>query len=147
MRWAFRKRKSSGTVVGRSGGYSRAMIGLEAFLDGFTGAGLFGPLRRPGAPTEFMDSRTVEEYLESSEFEETLKQFGYQGQRSGPKGRRSSMIVEPGDDARAAERVVALLEKYAVRFDPVDRITFYSELVRRLVTLRAKLEAQMRADD
>jgi hypothetical protein len=45
---------------------------------------------------------------------------------------RNSMIVEPGYDARAAERVVALITKYAVRFDPVDRITFYSGIVRRL---------------
>jgi hypothetical protein len=37
-----------------------------------------------------------------------------------------------GDDARAAERVVALITRYAVRFDPVDRITFYSELVRSI---------------
>jgi hypothetical protein len=33
-------------------------------------------------------------------------------------------LVEPGDDARDAERIVGLIEKYAVRFDPVDRITF-----------------------
>jgi hypothetical protein len=39
-------------------------------------------------------------------------------------------LVEPGDDARAAERVVALITRYAVRFDPVDRITFYSGIVR-----------------
>ena len=31
-------------------------------------------------------------------------------------------VVEPGDDARAAERVVTLITRYAVRFDPVDRI-------------------------
>jgi len=35
-------------------------------------------------------------------------------------------IIEPGDDSRAAERVVALIAKFAHRFDPVDRITFYS---------------------
>jgi hypothetical protein len=35
-------------------------------------------------------------------------------------------VVEPGDDARAAERVVTLITRYAVRFDPVDRIAFYS---------------------
>jgi hypothetical protein len=46
------------------------------------------------------------------------------------------MIVKPGDDARTAERVVALLTKYAVRFDPVDRITFYSGIVRRLAPIR-----------
>jgi hypothetical protein len=56
-------------------------------------------------------------------------------------------IIEPGDDARAAERIVALIEKYAVRFDPVDRITFYSGIVRRLAPIRAELQAQMRADD
>jgi hypothetical protein len=56
-------------------------------------------------------------------------------------------IIEPGDDVRAAERVVALIEKYAVRFDPVDRITFYSGLVRRLAPIRAELQAQMRSDD
>jgi hypothetical protein len=60
---------------------------------------------------------------------------------------RNSMIVEPGDDARTAERVVALITKYAVRFDPVDRITFYSGIVRGLAPIRAELQAQMRADD
>jgi hypothetical protein len=55
-------------------------------------------------------------------------------------------IIEPGDDVRAAERVVALIEKYAVRFDPVDRITFYSRLVDRLAPVRAKLQTQMRDD-
>ena len=60
---------------------------------------------------------------------------------------RNSMIVEPGDDARTAERVVALITKYAVRFDPVDRITFYSGIVRRLAPIRAELQAQMRPDD
>jgi hypothetical protein len=55
-------------------------------------------------------------------------------------------IIEPGDDLRAAERVVALVEKYAVRFDPVDRITFYSALVRRLAPIRAELQAQMSDD-
>ena len=56
-------------------------------------------------------------------------------------------LVEPGDDARAAERVVALITRYAVRFDPVDRITFYSGIVRGLAPIRAEPQAQMRADD
>ncbi len=43
-------------------------------------------------------------------------------------------FVEPGDDARAAERVVALITRYAVRFDPVDR-TFYSGVVRGLAPI------------
>jgi hypothetical protein len=44
-------------------------------MQGITGAGLFTRLRRPGAPTEFIDSRTVEEYLESREFEESLVKY------------------------------------------------------------------------
>jgi hypothetical protein len=56
-------------------------------------------------------------------------------------------LVEPGDDARAAERVVALITRCAVRFDPADRITFYSGIVRGLAPIRAALQAQMRADD
>jgi hypothetical protein len=48
---------------------------------------------------------------------------------------------------RAAEIVVDLITMYAVRFDPVDRLTFYSELVRRLVSIKTELEAQMREDD
>jgi hypothetical protein len=59
-------------------------------MQGCTGAGLFGPLRRPGAPTEFIDSRTVEEYLASGEFEETLERLGYDypvyRRRTRPKG-------------------------------------------------------------
>jgi hypothetical protein len=57
------------------------------------------------------------------------------------------MIVKPGDDARAAEHVVALLTKYAVRFDPVDRFTFYSGIVRQLAPIRAELQAQILGDD
>jgi hypothetical protein len=45
---------------------------FDAFMDGVTCAGLFDKLRRAGAPTEIIDSRTVEEYLASGEFEETL---------------------------------------------------------------------------
>jgi hypothetical protein len=56
-------------------------------------------------------------------------------------------LVEPGDDARAAERVVALITRCAVPFDPADRITFYSGIVRGLAPIRAVLQAQMRADD
>ena len=48
-------------------------------------------------------------------------------------------FVEPGDDALAAERVVALITRYAVRFDPVDRVTFYSGIVRGLAPIRAEL--------
>jgi hypothetical protein len=46
-----------------------------------------------------------------------------------------------------ALRVVALITKYAIRFDPVDRITFYSRIIRRLAPIGTGLQAQMRADD
>lgn len=36
---------------------------------------MFGKLRRPGAPTEFIDSRTVEEYIESGNFAATLSRY------------------------------------------------------------------------
>ena len=48
-------------------------IFLESFLDGATLTGLFGKLRRPGAPTELIDSRTVEEFIASGDFERILK--------------------------------------------------------------------------
>lgn len=56
-------------------------------------------------------------------------------------------LVQPRDDARAAERVVALITRYAVRFDPVIAITFYSAIVRSLAPIRADLAAQIRPDD
>jgi hypothetical protein len=51
------------------------------------------------------------------------------------------------DDVRAAERVVALITRYVVRFDRVDRITVYSGIVRELAPIRGDLAAQMRADE
>jgi hypothetical protein len=45
---------------------------LIAFFQEVTGAGLFGKLQRPGAPTEFIDSRSVEEYIANGDFERTL---------------------------------------------------------------------------
>jgi len=38
-------------------------IFLRAFLQGFTGAGLFRKLEYPGAPSEFVDSRSSKEAL------------------------------------------------------------------------------------
>jgi hypothetical protein len=38
------------------------MANLQAFLDGATGAGLFGKRSWPGAPTEFIDSRSPTEF-------------------------------------------------------------------------------------
>lgn len=42
---------------------------LRAFLHGLTGAGLFRRLDYPGAPREFVDSRSMEELKASGEFE------------------------------------------------------------------------------
>ncbi|MGH9607615.1 MAG: hypothetical protein ACRD3N_18135 [Terracidiphilus sp.] len=35
-------------------------IMTDSFLDGITGAGIFGKLRRPGAPTVLVDTRPAE---------------------------------------------------------------------------------------
>ena len=43
-----------------------------AFFQGFTGAGLFGKASLPGAPTEFIDSRSLEEFHSTGEFEEAV---------------------------------------------------------------------------
>jgi hypothetical protein len=50
-------------------------IVTEAFLDGFTGAGLFGKLRRPGAPTEYVDPRGIAELQASGEFDAMLRRY------------------------------------------------------------------------
>jgi hypothetical protein len=41
---------------------------LRAFLQGLTGAGLFGRLDYPGAPIEFVDSRSLEQIKASEEW-------------------------------------------------------------------------------
>ena len=46
-------------------------IAFAAFLDNLSGAALFGKLRWPGAPSEMIDSRTVEEDLASGESRNT----------------------------------------------------------------------------
>lgn len=48
-------------------------IFLEAFLDGCTGAALFGRLRIPGSPQELIDSRTVEQFLASGDYEKYME--------------------------------------------------------------------------
>jgi hypothetical protein len=52
-------------------------IFFEAFFDAVSGAGLFGKLPRPGAPTELIDSRTVEEFVASGDFDRSMECFGY----------------------------------------------------------------------
>jgi hypothetical protein len=44
------------------------------FLDGL-GVGLFTRLRRPGAPDELIDSRSIEEFRASGEFDEIKNVF------------------------------------------------------------------------
>ena len=46
---------------------------IRAFLQGFTGAGLFQRLDYPGAPTYFVDLRSVEQVRASGEFDETCQ--------------------------------------------------------------------------
>ncbi len=46
----------------------------EGFLDGL-GAGVFTRLRRPGAPDELIDSRSIEEFRRSGEFDEIKNAF------------------------------------------------------------------------
>jgi hypothetical protein len=70
-----------------------ASNGFIAFMQGVTGAGLFTRLRRPGAPSEFIDSRTVEEYLDSRELEETLIKYRQDSRHSEP---RNTGPLRPG---------------------------------------------------
>ena len=48
---------------------------MRAFLQGFTGARLFRRLNYPGAPTEFVDSRSIDEIIASGEFDETCRNY------------------------------------------------------------------------
>jgi hypothetical protein len=61
---------------------------VRAFLQGLTGAGLFGRLSYPGAPREFVDSRSLDEIHASGEFERT--RLAYQRAR----------MAKQRDDAR-----------------------------------------------
>ena len=47
----------------------------RAFLHGLTGAGLFRRLDYPGAPVEFVDSRSLEEIHASGEFDRTVTAY------------------------------------------------------------------------
>jgi hypothetical protein len=50
---------------------------VRAFLQGLTGAGLFRRLDYPGAPAEFIDSRTVDEIRTSGEFDYYCRTYNY----------------------------------------------------------------------
>jgi hypothetical protein len=79
-----------------------ANIVVDAFLDGFTGVGLFGKLRRPSAPTEYVDSRSLEEFKASGEFEATVRRYEADRANSTP-GRR----IQPKGDRTAGSHVTS----------------------------------------
>ena len=47
----------------------------DSLLDGFTGAGLFGRLRLPGAPDVLIDTRSVADWVASGEFADNCTRF------------------------------------------------------------------------
>lgn len=74
------------------------------FLDGL-GAGVFTRLRRPGAPDELIDSRSIEEFQSSVEFAEIRNVFvlavkDYEANRCA----RSSDGLDWAEDAREVVR-------------------------------------------
>jgi hypothetical protein len=71
---------------------SHLMTALDAMLDGLSGAGLFGRLRRPGAPTHLVDPRSLEELKASGEFDETVSRF------------RAALDEKAADDRRRANK-------------------------------------------
>jgi hypothetical protein len=81
-------------------------IFVDSFLDGFTGAGLFGRLRRPGAPIEFVDSRPVIEVIASGEFDTNVRRFDATLDEMHERERKAREI----DMLRAAEH-----ERHSVR--------------------------------
>jgi lipopolysaccharide/colanic/teichoic acid biosynthesis glycosyltransferase len=73
---------------------SKLPLLFDAFMDGFTGAGLFGRLRRPGAPTEFVDSRSLEEFIGCDEYVSSL---GMASQRNYARGTAEALLAEADD--------------------------------------------------
>ena len=59
----------------------RRRVALQSFLDGITAAGLFGWLRRPGAPTELIDSRNAVGYESSEEFQDAVRRYQHDPSR------------------------------------------------------------------
>jgi hypothetical protein len=72
---------------------------FTAFFQGFTGAGLFGKASLPGAPTEFIDSRSLEEFHATGEFEETVAR--YRGNMLRRSKQSSDSAPSPEDAVRA----------------------------------------------
>jgi hypothetical protein len=74
------------------------------FLDGL-GAGVFTRLRRPGAPDELIDSRSIAEFIRSGEFDQIKHAFvlaveDYEANH----GRRPSYGLGWAEDAREVVR-------------------------------------------
>ena len=57
------------------------------------------------------------------------------------------MIIKPGDEKRAAERIVRLLKRYPLRFDPPDQAKFYARLVRGLAVPMKSVTEFIHLDD
>ena len=53
----------------------RFEIAFESFMDGLTGAGIFGRLRHPGAPSSLIDPRGLDEYMADGAFDAMLQRF------------------------------------------------------------------------
>ena len=66
----------------------RREIVIHSFLDGVTAAGLFGWLRRPGAPMELIDSRNPEGYELSAESRDYVWRYEHDPELSRDRQRR-----------------------------------------------------------
>ncbi len=57
------------------------------------------------------------------------------------------MMIEPGDEKRAAAGILKLVNQYALRFDPPDQAQFYGRLVRGLGMRAASVQEFIHRDD
>ncbi len=73
---------------------------VRAFLYGLTGAGLFRRLDYPGAPREFVDSRSLEEIRTSGEFERTC--LNYMGAKQRYDAQRRRIAEAAAEEAKTA---------------------------------------------
>jgi hypothetical protein len=75
---------------------------VRALLYGLTGAGLFRRLDYPGAPEEFIDSRTLAEIKASGEFDRTCRAYmGAKYDKQRDDARRGRKAAQEADAARA----------------------------------------------
>ena len=57
------------------------------------------------------------------------------------------MIVRPGDEVRAAERIARLIGRYAERFDPFSRSEFYRSVAEKTGRLHQEEAGFIHGDD